>query len=98
MCHTLERILQEDISRDIAGARTLLEHALQLDPRDIDCRTYYASLLHERCSESKLAQRQFETEVDLDPENVKLLCKYGSFLEEQPSADAQASATQNPRP
>ena len=75
-----------------------MEHALQLDPLDIDCRTYYASLLHERCSESKLAQRQFETTVELDPGNVKLLCKYGSFLEEQPSTDAHASAALDPRP
>jgi tetratricopeptide (TPR) repeat protein len=87
-------LLQEESDRDIAGARRLLEHALELDPRDIDCRTYYASLLQERCSEHELAQRQFEKTVELDPANVKLLCKYGAFLEDQPCTDAQASDAQ----
>ncbi len=46
-----------------------------------------------RFQETQEAHRQFQLAAELDPLNVKLLCKYGAFLEELPDTDAQVYVT-----
>ena len=46
-------------------------------------------ILFRQCGETKLGEEQFKKTVALDPNNVKVLCKYGCFLEELPNKESQ---------
>ena len=49
-------LFKEEGLRDIEGAKRLLERALSLDPMDMECRIYYATLLADRCLNRALIQ------------------------------------------
>ncbi|XOV82140.1 MAG: type IV pilus biogenesis/stability protein PilW [bacterium] len=65
--------------RDFNRARTALDQALDIDPRNVEAHVLNAVLLHAQ-GEFELAEYHYKTALRLDPDNSQALNNYGTFL------------------
>ena len=65
--------------RDFNRARTALDSALEIDPRNVEAHVLNAVLLHAQ-GEFELAEFHYKRALRLDPDNAQALNNYGTFL------------------